>query len=154
MGTNRVTVKNGDVNVRALLTALTHAKVANVGYPFESTGRVTHADADVPMATLAAWNELGTENVPPRPFMRQGAEILEQRRGLLVPHVKRLASGKIHADKFMAAVGAMLKGSIEAAVARGDFAPLSATTVAAKGSTEILVDSGQMLDSLDVQLSE
>lgn len=152
MGINRVTVKKTDVNVRALMFALDFAPDAKVGYPAETTGTVQHADADMPMASLAAIHELGTEDIPARPFMRQGADIMAQRRGLLVPHVRRLVQGRMHGGAFMAAVGELLKTSIRGAVRRGDFTPLAPTTVAAKGSSEILVDTGDMLDALDVHL--
>lgn len=151
MGINRVTVKSY-VDIKAVMTALTFAPDAKVGYPEETTGRVVHEDSDLTMAELAAIQELGEGNIPPRPFMRQGAAIMEDRRGLLVVPVKRLVTGKTHAGRFMATMGLMLKSSIEAAVKRQNFTPLSPVTVAAKGSAEILIDSGEMVDNLDVHL--
>lgn len=152
MGVNRVTVKRTPIDMDALAVALTHAKDAKVGFPEETTGSTIHAEADVPIATLAAWNELGTDATPPRPFMRQGADILVTRRGLVTPHVRNLVRGRTHVDAFMITLGLLLKSSIEAAVKKQDFAPLAPSTVATKGSTEILVDSGEMLDNLDVHL--
>ena len=152
MADNRVTLGNVDVDIHALMLALTMAKDAKVGYPEETTGSVIHSEAEVPIATLAAWQELGTENMPPRAFMRQGAEIMVQRRGLMSVHVRRLAAGKMHADRFMIAMGNLLKSSITAAISRGDFPPLAPETVAAKGHAQILVDSGEMRDALDVHL--
>lgn len=152
MGVNSVTVKS-EVDVKALLFALTHAPDAHVGYPRETTGSVKHEEANVPLATLASWHEFGDEGRPARPFMRQGAANLVKRRGLLVPHVRRLVSGRIHAMKFMAVVGTMLKRSIESEIKEQDFAPLSPATIAAKGSSEILVDTGELVDGLDVHLT-
>lgn len=152
MGVNRVTLGKVDVNVRALMLALTMAKDAKVGYPEETTGSVIHTEADVPIALLAAWNELGTETAPPRAFMRQGTEIMVQRRGLMTVHVRRMVAGKMHGDRFMAAMGNLLKSAIDTAISRGDFPPLAPETVAAKGHSQILVDSGEMRDALDVHL--
>lgn len=152
MGINKVTLGKTDVNFRALTMALGLAKAAKVGYPIETTGGDIHEEAQVPLATLAAWNELGTENTPPRPFMRQGAEILVARRGLVVPHLRRMLQGKTHGDAFIGAVGLLLKSSIISAVKRQSFTPLAPATVKAKGSSEILIDSGEMIDGLDVHL--
>lgn len=154
MVTNKVTVKNADVNVKALMTALMHASDVKVGYPAETTGAIKHTDTDLYMAELAAIHELGGGRVPPRPFMRQGANIFITRRGLLVPLIKRMLSGKTHVDAVMISAGNYLKSAIESAVQRQDFVPLAAATVNRKGSTEILVDSGEMLDNLDVHLDK
>lgn len=153
MGLNRVTVRKTPVDVEALLFALDMAPAAKVGYPIETTGSIEHPDADAPMAQVAAWQENGTETAPPRPFMRQGADVMLQRRGLAVPHVRRLVMGKMHGAAFITAMGMLLKSSIEEAVKRQGFAPLAPATVAAKGSAEILVDSGEMIEHLDVHVA-
>lgn len=150
MGVNKVTVKKADVDLKGLMTALSLPFDAKVGYPEETTGSREHVDSGLPIAELASFAELGTETSPPRRFMTQGADVLVQRRGLMVPHVKRLASGKYHVGAFLRAAGLLLKGSIEEAVARQDFPPLAQATIAAKGSSEILVDTGEMVESLDV----
>jgi hypothetical protein len=152
MGVNKVSVGPTDINVRAFLTALTFAPEAKVGYPAETTGPVIHDEAGVPLATLAAWNELGTEDVPPRPFMKQGADIFATQAGLMVPAVRQLAQGRMEGKAFIVAAGLRLKGAIEAAVKRQDFEPLSQVTIDRKGSSEILVDTNEMVNGLDVHI--
>lgn len=152
MGINRVTVKRGDVNVKALMFALDFAPDAKVGYPAETTGPEQHSDSNNSLAEIAAFAELGTENSPPRRFMSQGADIRAQRGGLMVPALNRLFAGKSSVDSFMNTAGQMLKGAMAAAIKRGNFPPLAASTIAAKGSSEILIDTEQMLNSLDVHV--
>ena len=150
MGTNVVTIRKAQVDIEALGRALTSGAIAKVGFPEETTGSKEHADSDLSMAALAAIHELGKGNVPPRPFMRQGADILVTRRGLIAPHVRRLASGRIGAAAFLTTVGLLLKSSIRAAVDKQDFTPLAPATVEAKGSDQILIETGAMLEALDV----
>lgn len=152
MGVNRVTSRKTAFTLEKMAMAMMLAPAAKVGYPEETTGSVIHDEADVPLAQLAAWNELGTQFTPPRAFMRQGADMLVMRRGLLTPAVHAFASGRIDSRAFIATVGAHLKGNIQSAIRRQDFAPLAPATIAAKGSDTILIDTSEMVDGLDVHV--
>lgn len=147
MGDNKVTIVTDKTDELRAFFRFTEDVL--VGYPKQSTGPKKHHSGHT-MATIAAFNELGHDAVPPRPFMRQGAMIARQRRGLLVPHLRRAIMGRFHGTKFMLTAGYFLKGAILTAVERQNFAPLHPLTIAMKGHDTILIDEGEMVANLDV----
>ena len=147
MGVNKVTSRAD--NVKKVMRAISLAPTVKVGYPDETTGKQVHEDSGVTLAQLAMFHELGTENMPPRKFMSQGAEIFERRSGLLTPHAIRFIEGRSSGRAFGTTLGKIFVGSIEAAIHRGDFPPLAESTVQAKGSDEILIDTHELIEGLD-----
>jgi hypothetical protein len=149
---NRVIEKRGGTSPATLLRALSARSAAKVGYPEETSGSTPHGTSGEPIAAIAAGNELGTERSPPRPFMRQGAAIFASRENLLRPLVRRMIMGNLSGANFVLTAGELMKGNIEEAVARQDFAPLSEVTIDAKGNNTILIDTSEMVANLDVHI--
>ena len=106
------------------------------------------------VAQVAAWNEFGTEHIPPRPFMRQAAENNEEDiKALSGLMLKQIAKGEIDADKALRTIGAMQVGLIQNEMREGGFVENAPSTKRQKGGsasaqTTPLIDSGHMRQSV------
>lgn len=127
-------------------------KVVLVGIPSTDGGR---SGAPINNATLAYIHEFGSpaRNIPARPFLHptinrlrdQAVAMLRQAADYQMDHKPGDALNQLEALGTLAV--AAVKNNI---VAGGDprFAPLAAATIARKGSTSPLIDTGQLLNSI------
>lgn len=102
------------------------------------------------VAQVACWNEFGTEHSPARPFMRQTYEDYSEdiiKRGQSEIK-KEIATGSPNAEKTFNAIGVCVKGYIQKEIVEGDFEPNAPSTIAKKGSSRPLIDTGQMRQSV------
>lgn len=100
------------------------------------------------VAQVASANEFGTSRAPARPFMKQmaenrGKEITEECGRM----AKRLAEGGSAADE-LSQIGKLAEDLLKEEIRSGSFAPLAPATVARKGSSQPLIDTGRMVDSV------
>jgi hypothetical protein len=104
----------------------------------------------VDIVSIAAWNELGTEHIPPRPFMQQSVEKNESRiAAMCKTQLKKILTGEATARDALQAIGVMQKGLIQAEIKNGGFAPNSPRTIAKKGSAQPLIDTGRLRQSVN-----
>ena len=104
------------------------------------------------VASVAAWQEFGTElrgreHIPERPFFRQaikGAEepILEVMKASIDPKTMVLDS------KTAGLVGETMKGRVQESIVKLDDPPNALSTIDAKGSSNPLVDTGVLRNSV------
>lgn len=76
----------------------------------------------IDMVDIAAWNQVGTERIPARPFLtdsfdKHQDEIKKNMQVL----VKGLLQGKSDAEKVLKRIGAMQKGYVQQEIREGDF---------------------------------
>lgn len=118
--------------------------------------RGTAADEDgADMADVAMWNELGTEHSPSRPFMRQSVDNNASKVTAMCGHqLRALAQGKTTAKEALQQIGVMQKALVQAEITNGSFAPNAPYTVAKKGSSKPLIDTGRMRASVTVEVTE
>lgn len=105
--------------------------------------------------SIAAFQEFGTVNIPARPFMRTAiamgdSAIVATRKRL----IKAVFEGRMLARTASDTLAEFIRNLI---IKRIDTAsswavPLEASTVAAKGSSAPLVDTGKMRDALKVRV--
>lgn len=101
---------------------------------------------------IAMWNELGTENIPSRPFMRDSVD----KHGSAINHM--LASQKdtllkgTSAERILKIVGVFQKELIQSEIEQGDFVANAPATVQKKGSDKPLIDTGRMKNSVNFQI--
>lgn len=101
------------------------------------------------MASIAAQNEFGAPGVPQRSFMRTAFdenitriyEVLELQYGLVVDQ-------QITAKQALGEIGEFMIALIKRKITQITFPPNSPVTIALKGSSKPLVDTGQMLNSV------
>jgi hypothetical protein len=140
-----VTVKDTDLGYKNIIKGLKGLKKAytKVGL-FGNTG-----DASNNMAERAAIMEFGTRNgnIPERPFMRQ---TFKREKDNIVKimsknYVKFLDSkGLMNKANILKKVGQWYTGELKDGITKGTFQSLDPATIKAKGSSQPLIDTGDM----------
>lgn len=143
-----------DIDLRKLeqfQKQFTDAPLINVGFP--ANGK---AEPDGTLvATVAYWNHFGTENIPERPFMTQA--IQNNRAKYIALNRKNLvavAKGAMKMKVALGQLGEVAKASIQKEIRSGNFKPLSQKTIDAKGSSKPLIDTGNMIQSVQWEFEE
>lgn len=102
------------------------------------------------LCDIAVYNELGTENIPSRPFMRDSVDNhAEQINAFLKKQMALLAKGDTTAEQMMKSIGVFQKGLVQAEIVDGDFEPNAPSTIKKKGSDKPLIDTGKMRQSVN-----
>ena len=101
------------------------------------------------MCDVAAYNELGTDHIPARPFIRQSVDDNESKiKSFLKGEVKDFAQGK-SAEQILKEIGIFQKDLMQDKITSGSFAPNAESTIKKKGSSKPLVDTGRMRMSVN-----
>jgi hypothetical protein len=125
-------------------------KVVNVGVPEgqkETDG--------TPVAMIAAVHEYGSpaQGIPERPFLR----VAIQKNRLKYVRLNRInlvkmLRGQMDVDQALGQLGEIAKGDVVTEIRSGNFTPLKDATIQRKGSSRPLIDTGQMVQSMQWQL--
>ena len=111
-------------------------------------GRATEKDG-TDICDIAAWNELGTEHIPSRPFIRQSVDNNQEKiNSFLQERVKALAKGA-SAETTLKEIGEFQKRLIQEEIKSGDFVPNSEATIRKKKSSHPLIATGDMRQSVN-----
>lgn len=103
----------------------------------------------VDICDIAAWNEMGTEHTPARPFMRQTVDNNEDKiMSFCANQAKSIGSGGSAQDVYKK-IGVFGKGLVQQTIDSGNFAPNAPSTIRKKGSAKPLIDTGQMRQSVN-----
>lgn len=98
---------------------------------------------------VAAYNELGTDHIPARPFIRQSVDDNESKiKSFLKAQVKDFGKGK-SAEQMLKEIGIFQKDLMQDKITSGSFAPNADSTIKKKGSSKPLVDTGRMRQSVN-----
>lgn len=101
---------------------------------------------------IAAWNELGTEHAPSRPFMRNSVDKhLPAINHMMMSQKDALLSGAT-AKYILNTVGLFQKDLMQTEIEQGDFVANAPETIRRKGSDKPLIDTGQMKNSVNYQI--
>ena len=106
-----------------------------------------------PVAAVAAWNEFGTKRIPERPFFRKAIAGMED--GLLNILKAGIDPEKMVVDEHLAdRVGAYAAGEVQESITALEEPPNAPSTVARKGSTNPLIDTGYMRQSVTWEIEK
>lgn len=106
-------------------------------------------DDGTDICDVAAFNELGTDHIPARPFIRQSVDDNESKiNSFLKEEVKDFARGK-SAEQILKEIGIFQKDLMQDKITSGSFAPNAESTIKKKGSSKPLVDTGRMQQSVN-----
>lgn len=106
-------------------------------------------DGITDLVTVAAANEFGTDTVPERSFMRSTFdEDKEQLATIKAAEAQAVLAGTKTVETSLALIGAYHAGRIQAKIHSHPPPPNAPATIAAKGSTGTLIDSGQLVQSI------
>lgn len=144
----QVNSTNGE-GIKALLKRLDDGHV-NVGI-LAKTGK--HEDSDLTVAQIGFWNEFGTVVIPERSFIRstingQAKDIKAVSRSQL----KKVINGQTTTEKALGILGAFTAGLIQERFTNNDWAPNTTRTQNRKGSTNPLIDTGQLRQSISYEV--
>lgn len=140
-------LKGGNTWQKALdAIAVNVSKASSVSVGFLE-GATYPDGTSVPL--VAAIQEYGapSRNIPPRPFFR--TMILEHSKEWPDDVQKLLKAHDYAADATLADMGEVIKGELQQSIVDLTSPPLAPSTVAAKGSSKPLIDSGVLLRSVD-----
>lgn len=105
----------------------------------------------VDMVDIAMWNELGTENSPSRPFLRQSADSNKDAiEKMCKAQLQKVAQGGT-AEEALNAIGVTQKGLVQDTISKSrEWAKKNAdSTKEKKGSDQPLVDTSKLLQSVN-----
>lgn len=124
----------------------TNIKGVKAGYLSHDKGKKPYNEPNAPyMEKIAFYNEFGTENIPARPFLRR-AQANVNKKGQM--WLKALMDGGDTVEQAMKKIGVRMQAEIKTQITRGDFTPNAPSTIARKGSSRPLVDTGNLLQSV------
>ena len=115
-------------------------------------GKGSHDGTD--MLDIAVYNHFGTATIPARPFVSDCAEknarqIQEAQKRL----VYRVYQGSLSADGALAQLGAWYVNVQKGHILHGGWTPNAPATIKRKGSNKPLVDTGQLVNTVDWERS-
>jgi hypothetical protein len=126
--------------------ALMEKSSVRVGFLVSGPSR---RETGLPNAAVAYFNEYGTRTIPERPFMRQSMdENLERLHALVGVLIDSVLLGATSVKTALGLLGQTVQGLIQEKIAHNDFEANAPSTIAAKGSSQPLVDSAQMRQSV------
>lgn len=106
-------------------------------------------------AQVAAWNEYGTEHSPSRPFMRQTIKDhkgdIEKRAAVAL---RSAATNRGDVQTVLNQIGACTKAYMQDEIRNGGWTPNAPSTIAKKGSSKPLIDSGHMRQSIVYEIKK
>ena len=123
--------------------------VVDVGIIGSGADAAAEGGGGLTVAQLAEWHEFGI-GVPQRSFLRAWADADKAKiEDTIRKLTTRILSGKLTHDQAMAQFGAWAQGQVQAYISAGRVTPPNAAaTVAAKGSSTPLIDTGQLRSSI------
>jgi len=122
----------------------------SVGY-FSDSGAYK---SGITVAEVAAKNEFGTSRIPARPFMRQTIEAHTGDWGDLAEGVERRVADGMSVAQGLELIGNQAKGHMQEMIGTGNFTPNAPSTIARKGSSQPLIDSGNMRERVSFKVEE
>jgi hypothetical protein len=144
------TIKDTDKGWKRIASELRtlQTKSINIGVLGDSADH----PSGINMAMIATWNEFGTRTAPARSFMRSTFdEKLKSYERLIGNNLNRLGTGTT-AEILLAVLGEKMKGDIQRKIVTLKEPPNSEATIANKKSSNPLIDTGRMRQSIDYEV--
>lgn len=120
-----------------------------------------HGDAGeedgTPLAVIASANEYGTEDghIPERSFIRSTVdEEMPNLKTIRNRVLVKVVAGQLTPRQAISLIGAYLQGKIQEKIASGVPPPNAPATIAAKGSSTTLIDTGRMRQAITYEVHE
>jgi hypothetical protein len=140
---HRRTVLHVD-DIAARLRGPTKVKV---GFP---AGKV---ESDI--IARAVFNEFGTGRIPERPFMRNAMRANRSKyNGAMGKAARSVLNGSTSLDGVLSKLGALAQGDIQEEIRDLDTPPNAPSTIERKGSSNPLIDTGEMRQKVTWKVGE
>lgn len=112
------------------------------------------SDNGTDLTDIAMWNELGTEHIPSRPFMRDSVDKHKEEITEFMKAQGKTLAGGASARKVLETIGVFQKDLIQTEIKQGSFVANAPATIRRKGSDKPLIDTGQMRNSVNFWIGE
>ena len=150
MSSNSITRKKINGGVEGLLKRVKTPGTVDVGIIDEGL----HDESDVTVAQIFFWNEFGTETIPERSVMR--STIKEKKKEIIALQkklLKRISDGSIDVNTALGLVGELMADFIRQKIVSIKSPPNAPSTIAAKGSSNPFIASGQSKNSITYEVN-
>ncbi len=126
----------------------------DAGMAMERTESGGLVESDATLAEVAYYNEYGTSRgIPERPFIRTTAD--ENRKAYaarMQKEVQAIFAGRSNVRNALERVGALAQGHVRKKIRNLKTPANAPATIAAKGSSNPLIDTGTLLRSIDFEV--
>ena len=109
---------------------------------------------DAKNATKAAINEYGTSKIPQRPFMRTATSRHGKSWGSKSAKAVQSVMKGMPISQVTELVGMQMKSDISSTLTNGPWTPNAASTIAKKGSSRPLIDTGELRASITYRVDK
>ena len=116
--------------------------------------RGTENEDGVDLADIAMFNELGTDSIPSRPFLRDSVDAHANEINAFLKNIKKETVEGGSADEILKKIGVFQKGLIQTEIVNGDFAANAESTIRKKGSAKPLIDTGRLRQSINYTIQK
>ena len=106
-------------------------------------------DGDTTLADIASWNEFGTSTIPARSFLRSTFDENQYFYPFTKKLVLSMVNGSRDADTVLRIIGAKVKNEVVKKINTLKEPPNAQATIKAKGSSNPLVDTGRLKQSIE-----
>lgn len=101
------------------------------------------------LATIGAYNELGTRTAPARPFLRNAFDANEQRYAqAMAEGAARILAGTSTEAAELTRLGLVASGDVKRSITELAAPPNAPATIKAKGSSNPLIDTGALRNAV------
>ena len=105
-------------------------------------------------ATKAAINEYGTSKIPQRPFMRTATSRHGKSWGSKAVKAVQSVMKGMPISQVTELVGMQMKSDISSTLTNGPWTPNAVSTIAKKGSSRPLIDTGELRASINYKVEK
>ena len=112
-------------------------------------GKAYDEDSKTDICDIAMWNELGTSQIPSRPFIRKSVDENEGKIKAFLKIQKSALLKCVPVGQVFKKIGIFQKDLIQEKITEGSFVPNAPSTVKKKKSSKPLIDTGRMRQSVN-----
>ncbi len=144
-------VEDKDHGYQALLKRMAGAAASLTVGVHEAEGSASaEKSAGLTLVEVAAFHEFGTRRTPRRSFIADWSDEFEEtHKQQLRQMAKAVYEGKVASvEQGLARLGNLYVGEVQKRISQGIAPPLQPSTVARKGSSTPLIDTGQLRSSV------
>ena len=146
-----MSVIDNDMGYQTIITNLSRLKgTVKVGIMADAGSEKDGAS----LAEVATYNEFGTQHIPARPFVRQTTDNNRWAWGSMSARLEDRVAQGMDPHQALEILGNKAEGDMKATIGRGHFAPNAPNTIKQKGSSQPLIDTGRMRNSVSHKVED
>ena len=146
-----MSVIDKDMGYQTIITNLSRLKgTVKVGIMADAGSEKDGAS----LVEVATYNEFGTQHIPARPFVRQTTDNNRWAWGSMAARLEDRVAHGMDPHQALEILGNKAEGDMKATIGRGHFAPNAPNTIKQKGSSQPLIETGRMRNSVSHKVED